>query len=143
MVDYFFLIDWQEERCCLFLSLGREGSICITKRFEQQVLFCTFFLFTFFVCLFTSLFKTGTTKKDNAYEYHHCISASQSSEWFWYAQIYMYIYRSNVFLASSFIDLFVLFLFTFCNMNYRRKVNSWFFFVSFNSDQKIGFLLFK
>jgi len=34
----FVFIDWQEERCWVFL--GREGSsICITKRFEQQVLF--------------------------------------------------------------------------------------------------------
>jgi hypothetical protein len=34
----FVFIDWQEERCWFFL--GRKGSsICITKRFEQQVLF--------------------------------------------------------------------------------------------------------
>ena len=87
-------------RRTLLVFLGREGSsICITKRFEQQVLFWmfTYFvcLFTFFVFVFSSLFKTfkELEKRLMHCEYHHCISASQSSEWF--------MICSNIFFLST------------------------------------------
>ena len=70
--DGLFCFYWLARRT-LFVFLGREGSsICITKRFEQQVLFWMFTFFCVFVYIFCFCFLIslqnfqGTRKKVNA-----------------------------------------------------------------------------
>ena len=105
--DGLFCFYWLARRT-LLVFLGREGSsICITKRFEQQVLFWmfTYFvcLFTFFVFVFSSLFKTfkELEKRLMHCEYHHCISASQSSEWFMICSNIFFYLEQNQFTFGA------------------------------------------
>lgn len=56
----------------------------MSNKFSSECLHFFVCLFTFFVFVFSSLFKTfkELEKRLMHCEYHHCISASQSSEWF-------------------------------------------------------------
>jgi len=107
---YFCLLIGKKNAVVFFL--GREGSsICITKRFEQQVLFwmfvlffCLHFFFVYiFLFVFSSLFqKTGTRKKVNALwvsSLHLCFSIVRVG--LWYAQIYFLCRTKSVHFSST------------------------------------------
>ena len=69
----------QEEKEVVF-ALQKD----LSNKFSSECLHIFVCLFTFFVFVFSSLFKTfkELEKRLMHCEYHHCISASQSSEWF-------------------------------------------------------------
>jgi len=106
----FIFVYWLARRT-LLCFLGREGSsICITKRFEQQVLFWMFVLFFclhffclhFLFCFLISLSKTGTRKKVNALwvsSLHLCFSIVRVG--LWYAQIYFLCRTKSVHFSST------------------------------------------
>ena len=94
----FVFIDWQEKRCWFFQE-EKEVVFALQKdlsnKFSSECLHFFVCLFTFFVFVFSSLFKTfkELEKRLMHCEYHHCISASQSSEWF--------MICSNIFFLST------------------------------------------
>ena len=69
----------------------------MSNKFSSECLHFFVCLFTFFVFVFSSLFKTfkELEKRLMHCEYHHCISASQSSEWFMICSNIFFDYNWN------------------------------------------------